>query len=56
MRQVSDQLQIPVADVMENLRRQGIEAEPESNVKALAGAHGKLPIEIVKMVQGPTEF
>jgi hypothetical protein len=55
VRQVSDQLQIPVADVMENLRRQGIEAAADSNVKALATEHGKLPIEIVRMMQGPTE-
>lgn len=54
VRQVSDQLQIPVADVIENLRHQGIVAGPDSNVKALAGEHGKLPIEIVKMMQGAT--
>ena len=54
VRQVSDQMQIPVADVIENLRRQGIEAEPDSNVKTLAGRHGKLPIEIVRMMQGST--
>ena len=52
VRQLSDQLQIPLADVLLNLRRQGVAAEPDSNVKALAGAHGKLPIEIVRMMQG----
>ncbi len=54
VRQVSDQLRIPLADVLQNLRQHGVVAEPDSNVKALAGAHGKLPIEIVKMMQGET--
>jgi hypothetical protein len=52
VRQISDQLQMSVDDVLENLRREGIAAGPDDNVKALAGRHGKLPIEIVKMMQG----
>jgi hypothetical protein len=55
VRQVSDQLQMSVDDVLENLRRRGVEAGPDDNVKALAGRHGKLPIEVVKMMQGETE-
>ena len=37
--------------LIENLRREGIEADADSNVKALATAHGKLPIEVVKLMQ-----
>jgi hypothetical protein len=29
-----------------------VAAEPDSNVKTLAGRHGKVPIEIVRMMQG----
>jgi len=51
VRQIGDQLQVPVEVLIENLRREGIEADADSNVKALATAHGKLPIEVVKLMQ-----
>ena len=40
---------------IDNLRREGIEADADTSVKTLATAHGKLPIEIVKLMQGPTD-
>lgn len=54
VRQVSGQLQIPVSAALEHLRSRGIEAEPASNVKELASAYGRRPIEIVQIMQGPT--
>lgn len=41
--------------LIDNLRREGLEADADTSVKALATAHGKLPIEIVKLMQGPTD-
>jgi len=54
VRQIGDQLQVPVDVLLGNLRREGIEADAESNVRDLAKVHGKLPIEIVKLMQGAT--
>ena len=49
---MSDQLQVPVATALENLRRAGIDADEGANVRELATAHGKLPIELVKLIGG----
>lgn len=52
VRQVSDQLNVPVAAALENLRRAGIAADEQANVRELAAAHGKLPIELVRLIAG----
>lgn len=54
VRQMGDQLQVPVEVLLDNLRRKGIEADADSNVRDLAKVHGKLPIDIVKLMQGAT--
>ncbi len=54
VRQIGDQLQVPVERLLDNLRREGIEADADSNVRDIATTHGKLPIEIVKLMQGAT--
>jgi hypothetical protein len=55
VRQVSDQLNVPVDAALENLRRGGISADAEANVRELATAHGRLPIELVKLMAGSSE-
>ncbi len=52
VRQLSEQLQVPLATALENLRRAGIDAGESANVRELAAAHGKLPIELVKLIAG----
>ncbi len=52
VRQVSDQLNVPVAIALEHLRHAGIAADEDANVRVLATAHGKLPIEVVKLIAG----
>jgi len=54
VRQIGDQLQVPVEVLLDNLRREGIAADADSNVRDLAKDHGKLPIDIVKLMQGTT--
>ena len=50
--QVCAQIEVPVSDGLARLRGKGIEAEPSSNVREVAGRHGRTPIEIVEILRG----
>lgn len=52
VQELSAQLQLPVDTVLANLRRHGIEATPDSNIRELALAASRTPIDIVKFMQG----
>jgi len=55
VRQVTEQLHVPIDAALENLRQGGITAHADANVRELATAHGMLPIELVKLMAGSSE-
>ena len=50
--QVCGQIAVPVSEGLARLRGEGIEAEPGSNIREVAARHGRMPLEIVKTLQG----
>ncbi len=50
--QIAAQLQIPVDLAIERLREGGITSTPESNMREIAVAHGKLPTDLVNLMAG----
>jgi hypothetical protein len=55
VQQVCEQLEVPLESGLERLRAGGIEPSAASNIRELALKNGKSPIELVKLVEGPTE-
>jgi hypothetical protein len=51
VREICEQIKVPVSTGLERLRQQGIEATPESNMRELATRAGKQPIDLVKILQ-----
>jgi hypothetical protein len=54
VRQISDQLGIPVETGLERLRTGGVDAAADNNIRELALKKGRSPIEIVKLLEGPS--
>jgi len=52
VQQICDQTGVPVTKGLERLRQSGIEAGPGSTIRELASQSGKMPLDIVKLLQG----
>ncbi len=50
--QVCRQIDVPVKDALDRLHAAGIEADARSNIREVADRHGRMPIEVVKALQG----
>lgn len=54
IQQVCDQLGISVETGLERLRAGGVDAATDSNIRELAVKNGRSPIEMVKLLEGPS--
>jgi hypothetical protein len=54
VQQICDQLEIPVETGLERLRAGGITAGARNNIRELAVKGGRSPIELVKLLEGPS--
>jgi hypothetical protein len=52
--QLCEQLELPVSTGLDRLRAGGVEAAADSNIRDLASKIGKSPIDLVKLLEGPT--
>ncbi len=54
VQQICDQLELPVQTGIERLRGGGVDAAGDSNIRDLAGKAGKSPIDVVRLLEGPS--
>jgi hypothetical protein len=54
IRQLCDELGIPVETGLQRLRAGGVEAAADGNIRELALKRGKSPVEIAKLLEGPS--